>query len=236
MSYAWTPRFSTTTSYTLDGIGYQDDLIANPEDRYTHLLAQQFAYAITKRTSLTAEYRYRMTTFANQANKNFASHFALLGVDHAWSERMSGSARAGVELYDSDIASQSAPYAEAALNYAVARQTMVRWFAALGFNGAELAAFNSRYGLNTGIQVSHNFTKRFNANAGVSYSYSQFDNGAPGGRDTAEHAGLISAGIGYQLLENLNLNANYSYSTLQSNDALREFDRHRVSLGATASF
>lgn len=234
VSYAWSPRFSTTTSYTFDGIGYQDDLIADPEDRYTHLFAQQLAYAISKRTSLTAEYRYRMTTFANQANKNFASQFALLGVDHAWSERLSGSARAGAEFYDSDIVNKTAPYAEAALNYAVARQTMVRWFAALGFNGAELAAFSSRYGLNTGLQINHNFTKRVSANAGVNYSYSQFDNG--GGSDVNEHAALISAGIGYQLLENLNLNANYSYSTLQSADALREFDRHRVSLGATATF
>ncbi|MFN0080318.1 MAG: outer membrane beta-barrel protein [Prosthecobacter sp.] len=234
VSYAWTPRLSTTTSYTIDGIGYQDDLVADPEDRYTHLFAHQFAYAISKRTSLTAEYRYRMATYATQADKNYTSHFALLGVDHAWSERMSGSVRGGAEFYDSERVSKAAPYAEAALNYAVAKQTMVRWFAALGFNGAELAAFNSRYGLNTGVQVNHNFTKRLSANAGASYALSQFDNGT--GADATEHSALISAGIGYQLLENLNLNANYSYSTLQATDALREFDRHRVSLGATASF
>lgn len=234
VSYAWTPRLSTTTSYTIDGIGYQDDLVADPEDRYTHLFAHQFSYAISKRTSLTAEYRYRMATYAKQANKNYTSHFALVGVDHAWSERMSGSVRGGVELYDSDRVSTAAPYAEAALNYAVAKQTMVRWFAALGFNGAELAAFNSRYGLNTGLQVNHYFTKRLSGNAGASYALSQFDNG--GGADVTEHSALISAGIGYQLLENLNLNANYSFSTLQSTTALREFDRHRVSLGATASF
>ncbi|MFO1484921.1 MAG: outer membrane beta-barrel protein [Verrucomicrobiaceae bacterium] len=234
VSYAWSPRFSTTTSYTFDGIGYQDDLIAIPEDRYTHLFAQQFAYALSKRTSLTAEYRYRMATYVTRADKNYNSQFALLGVDHAWSERMSGSVRAGAEFYDSDRLTKTAPYAEAALNYAVARETMVRWFAALGFNGAELAAFNSRYGVNTGIQLNHYFTKRFSVNAGGSYAYSQFESvGAP---DVTEHSALISAGIGYQLLENLNLNAGYSFSMLQSTNALREFDRHRVSLGATASF
>jgi hypothetical protein len=75
-------------------------------------------------------------------------------------------------------------------NYAVARQTMVRWFAALGFNGAELAAFNSRYGLNTGLQMNHYFTKRLSANASASYAFSQFDNGA--GTDTNEHSVLLS--------------------------------------------
>lgn len=234
VSYAWSPRFSTTTSYTFDGIGYQDDIVATPEDRYTHLFAQQFAYAISKRTSLTAEYRYRMATYVTRADKNYTSQFALLGVDHAWSERMSGSVRGGAEFYDSDRVSKAAPYAEGALNYAVARQTMVRWFAALGFNGAELASFNSRYGLNTGIQVNHYFTKRFNVNTGASYAHSQFTGGPAG--NVKENSVLINAGIGYQLLENFNVNANYSYSTLQSTNALREFDRHRVSLGATATF
>lgn len=234
VSYAWTPRLSTTTSYTFDGIGYQDDLVALPEDRYTHLFAQQIAYAISKRTSLTAEYRYRMATYVSSANKNYTSQFALLGVDHAWSERMSGSVRAGAEFYDSDYTNKTAPYAEGALSYAVARQTMVRWFAALGFNGAELAAFNSRYGLNTGIQVNHQITKRLSLNAGASYAYSQFSGGPTG--DVRENSVFLNAGIGYQLLENFNLNANYSFSMLQSNNALREFDRNRVSLGATATF
>ena len=234
VSYAWSPRLSTTTSYTIDGIGYQDDLVADPEDRYTHLFAQQFSYALNKRTSLTAEYRYRMATYVTRADKNYTSQFALVGVDHAWSERASGSMRVGAEFYDSDRVNKTAPYAEAAVNYAVARQTMVRWFAALGFNGAELATFNSRYGVNTGLQLHHQVTKRFSVNTSASYAYSQFDNGTTG--DVTEHSALLSTGIGYQLLDNLNLNANYSFSTLQSTNALREFDRHRVSLGATASF
>lgn len=235
VSYAWTPRFSTTTSYTVDGIAYKDQMVARPEDRYTHLFAQQFSYAISKRTSLTAEYRYRMTTYYTRADKNFTSQFALAGVDHAWSERASTSFRAGAEFYDSDRSNNTAPYAEGAFNYAVDRQTMVRWFASLGFNGAELATFNSRYGVNTGLQMTHQITKRLSANAGASYSYSNFSGGT-GAADVHEHAALLSSGIGYQLLENLNLNANYSYSFLQSTNALREFDRHRVSLGATATF
>ncbi|MFO1438190.1 MAG: TonB-dependent receptor [Verrucomicrobiaceae bacterium] len=234
INYAWSPRFSTTTSYTIDGIAYQDDFVATQEDRYTHLFAQQFSYALNRQTSVNAEYRYRMTTFDKTPGKNYASHFALAGVDHAWSERFSGSARAGAEFYESDTTRKTSPYAEAALNYAVARQTMVRWFAALGFNGAELAAFNSRYGVNTGLQMNHNITKRLSVNAGATYAFSKFDNlAAP---DVTEHSLFLSTGLGYNILENLRLDAQYSFSTLQSTTALREFDRHRVSLGATASF
>jgi len=234
VSYAWTPRFSTTTSYTLDGIGYEDEAIATPENRYSHLFSQQFSYAISKTMNLVAEYRYRMTTFYNTPTKNFNSHFALGGVDYAWSERASSSVRVGAEFYESDTVSNVAPYAETTFNYSVDQKTSVRWAAALGYNGAELAAFNSRYGLNTGLQVNHYITKRLSVNGGASYFYSQFDGG--GGTDVTEHSALISAGLGYQMFENLSLNAGYSYSLLQSTDVLREFDRHRVSLGATASF
>lgn len=234
VEYAWTPRFSTTTSYTIDGTFYDDKVISTAEDRYSHLFSQQFSYSLDRQTSLVAEYRYRMTTFANSAFKNFNSQFALAGVNHAWSERLSGSARGGAEFYDSDRSNSVAPYAEAAINYSVARQTTMRWFAALGFSGAELAGFNNRYGVNTGLQLNHNISKRLSVNAGSSYAYSTFDNGT--GADAVEHSLLLSAGLGYNVLENLRLDASYSFSTLQATDAQREFDRHRVSVGATASF
>lgn len=234
INYAWSPRFSTTSSYTIDGIAYDEARIANQENRYTHLFAQQFTYALTRQTSASAEYRYRMTVFDRSPRKNFNSHFALGGIDHAWSERYTGSIRAGAEFYQSDLQKKVSPYAEAALNYAVARETLVRWFASLGFNGAELAAFSSRYGVNTGLQMNHNISRRLSVNAGASYAYSQFANGT--GADAKEHSISLSTGLGYNVLENLRLDAQYSFSALQSSTAFREFDRHRVSLGATASF
>ncbi len=154
VSYAWSPRFSTTTSYTIDGIDYQNSAVALSQDRYSHLFAQQFAYKISKRTSLTAEYRYRLTDYTKSAFQNYHSNFALVGFDHAWSENMSSSVRAGAELYENDRTRKTKPYAEAAINYSVARQTQLRWFAMMGFNGALLSNYNSSYGVNTGVQLN----------------------------------------------------------------------------------
>jgi opacity protein-like surface antigen len=47
---------------------------------------------------------------------------------------------------------------------------------------------------------------------------------------------MLSAGVNYQILENLAVDASYNYSTLMSDDAVREFQRNNVSLGLTASF
>jgi opacity protein-like surface antigen len=235
VSYAWSQRFSTTTSYTVDGISYEDDIVSQSEDRLSHLVAQQFSYALTKRTSLTAEYRYRHTTFANATGRDFQSHFALAGVDHAWSQRFTGSFRAGAEFYRSSRVNNTAPYAEMALNYSIARKTQARWFGALGFDGAELSAYDSRYSLRTGVNVHHQLNKRVGLHAGAQYAYSDFD-GSGTVADVTEHSLLLSAGVSYQILENLSLDASYNYSILQSDDSSREFQRNNISLGVTASF
>ena len=234
VSYAWSPRFSTTTSYTFDGIDYQNSAVALGQDRYSHLLAQQFAYKISKRTSLTAEYRYRLTDYTKSPFQNYHSQYVLGGVDHAWSQNLSGSARAGAEFYQNATVSKTRPYAEAAVNYAVARQTQLRWFSMLGFNGTLLGTYTSSYGVNTGLQVNHQVTKRFSVNGGVSYAHSVLS-GGPIANQTQDSV-FLNAGIGYQLMDNLNLNANYSFSTQLSNNPLVEFNRNRVSVGATATF
>ncbi|GEP44247.1 outer membrane beta-barrel protein [Brevifollis gellanilyticus] len=235
VSYAWSQRFSTTTSLTVDGITYEDDIVSEAEDRLSQLVAQQFTYALTKRTSVTAEYRFRNVGYQNSRGRDYQSHFALAGIDHAWSQRFSGSFRAGAEFMRSERTNQTAPYAEVALNYAVARQTQARWFGALGFDGAELSSFQSRYSLRTGVNVTHRINKRVGVHAGTQYAYSDFDGGSVT-NDVTEHSLMLSAGVSYNITENLALDAAYTYSLLSSDDAAREFQRNNISLGLTASF
>ncbi len=235
VSYAWSQRFSTTTSLTVDGITYEDNVVSALEDRLSVLIAQQFSYALSKRTSLAAEYRYRVTDYRYRDDVDAQSHFALVGVDHAWSQRATASFRVGAEFFKSDRTEQTSPYAEVAYSYLVARKTTARWFGSVGYDAAELGGYESRYALRTGLNVAHQVTKRFGVNAGVSYAYSTFDSGVAG-RDVEEHSLLLSTGLSYQVLENVSLDARYSYSVLRSDDSLREFDRNNVSVGVTASF
>lgn len=235
VSYAWSQRFSTTTSYTVDGITYDDGIVSSFEDRLSHLVAQQFSYAVSQRTTLNAEYRYRHTQFRAAGRPDFQSHFALAGVDHAWSERTTGSFRAGAEFFRSYGGYKAAPYGEVALSHQVARKTSARWFGVIGYDGAELGAFDSRYALRTGVNFHHQVTKRFGVQAGASYAYSEFDGGGVVG-DVTEHSLLLSTGLSFQILENLALDTRYNYSALDSDDNFRSFDRHNVSVGVTASF
>lgn len=233
VSYAWSQRFSTSTSVTVDGITYEDDVVSGLEDRLSVLIAQQFSYALSQRTSLAAEYRYRITDYQERDDVDAQSHFVLAGIDHAWSERSTGSFRVGAEFYKSDRTENTSPYGEVAYSYLVARQTTARWFGTVGYDASEIGGYDSRYAVRTGLNVNHQITKRLGVNGGLSYAYSNFEGG---GGDVTEHSLLLSTGISYQMLENLSLDARYSYSVLESDDALREFDRNNVSVGITASF
>ena len=235
LSYAWSRRVTSTTSYTIDGISYDDEFVAASEDRLSHLISQQFSYSVSPRTQLVGEYRYRMVNFKNRSDVDYRSHFILAGVDHAWSQRTSVSVRGGVEMFSSDRSDETAPYGELAVDYNVDRQTTVRWFSALGFDATELQQFDSRYSFRTGLNASHQVDRRLGLNGGLSYVFSDFDGGdiSP---SVTENSILLSAGLSYLLWSNVSLNANYSYTLLGSDDPNREFDRNRVALGMSASF
>jgi opacity protein-like surface antigen len=72
-------------------------------------------------------------------------------------------------------------------------------------------------------------------NGGLNYAYSTFD-GIGIAPDVNEHEFSATAGLGYQVWNNVSVDANYSYTVLSSDDNLRDYDRNRISLGLSAQF
>ncbi len=235
VAYAWSDRFSTTSSYTLDGIKYDDNQIGRFEDRLTHLFAEQFSYAVSKTLKAVGEYRYKTTRYDQAEGSNYVSHYLLAGVDKAWSQRSSASFRAGAEFYDSERSQKTAPYFEAALSHAASEKTTLQVFTSVGFEGAELGGFDSRYSYRLGASATHQASERLRLNAGLNYDHSEFKGGA-GAADVSEDQVNASAGIGYKIMSNVSLDANYSYTILTSDDEFRDYDRNRIYLGVNASF
>jgi hypothetical protein len=235
VAYAWSERFSTTTSYTVDGIRYDDSAIGDLEDRFSHTISQQFSYAVSKTMKSVLEYRYRTTQYRQATGADFASHFLLAGVDKAWSERSTGSFRAGAELYESERASNTAPYVEAAVSHAASDKTNVQVFASVGYDGSELRNYGSRYSYRTGANATHHVSERLRVNGGMNYVYSEFE-GVEGAQTINEHQINATAGLGYRLWNNVNLDANYTYTLLASEDDFRDYDRNRIYLGLNAAF
>jgi Putative beta-barrel porin 2 len=234
-SYAWSERFSTVTSYTADGIRYDDSTLADAEDRLSHLISQQFRYAVTERTKLVAEYRYRITNFRTRSDNDFRSHFILAGVDRAWSERSTVSVRAGAEMYSSNRTDTTAPYFEANLVHQASEKTTLNAYAAVGYEGAELGNFAARYNYRAGFNAEHRLTERLTLNSGLNYVHSEFEGQ---GNASTVNEDQVNATIGaqYNLTDSMALNANYTHALISSDDSLREYDRDRIFLGVSATF
>ena len=241
VAYAWTERFSTTTGWTIQGIRYEDNRAANAvNDLYTNTFSQQFSYSLSPSTSVNAEYRYATTNYPNPsrnglASPDYRSHYLLVGVDQAWSQRLTGSLRAGAEFYESDRVNKTAPYVEASLNYKLNRRTNVRWYNELGFDGSSLGQYNSRYAYRTGVVANYQVAEHLSFNAGIHYVHDDYQGNT---QITSSNDNEVDLNIGFTLglWKNVALDANYSYTTIASDVNLNDYSRSRVNVGLNATF
>ena len=242
VAYAWTERFSTTTSYTIDGIDYTNDpTIANSENHLEQIIAQQVSYALSRTTNLTAEYRFSMIRYSNgvvsntTSNPDYVSHYAMIGVNQAWSPRLSASLSVGAQFYESNREDKVGPAAEASVDYKLSRKSSIRWYAQAGYDPTLLGDYAANYAFHTGITGSYRITDTFAVNAGIHYVYSMYD----GYQDLGgfhENELDLTAGFTYNILKNLSVDANYSYTTISSELDSQSYERNRVNVGLNATF
>ena len=238
LSYAWSKRFSTTSSYTFSGV-YYDDAIESHDNRATHTFAQEVKYSLSEITKLIGEYRFSYTKFERATDLDAYSHFLLVGIETALSKRLQVSARGGVELRETDRnGSDMAPYIEAALRYAVNRDTSVRWYHSLGFDNNDIGASANRYTYRTGITGSHQFSEKLTGTAGINYAFSKFEgnNGQGDSGNATEHDVDANIGVAYRLFKNVNLTASYAYTVVNTKDKERDSNRQRIAVGVNATF
>lgn len=240
VAYAWTERLSSNTGYTINGIKYMDDnTVASLEDRITHTFSEALVYKLSRTTSVSAEYRYATTNYNHQApgvpSPDYHSHFLLAGVDQAWSDTTKAGLRVGAEFYESERTSKTAPYLEGSISHNVSRNTNVRLYGQIGFDGSELGAYDSRYSYRTGLTASNQVTRDLTATGGVHYVHSTF-----GGNSSvdgfSENEVNLSLGVNYNITRNVGIEAGYSYTTISSDIDIRDYDRHHVNVGLNATF
>ncbi len=237
VSYAWARRFSTVTGYTLTGISY-DDEVNSSQDHLEHIFSQQFRYSVSRMTTGTVDYRYKMTDYDNNTDAESTSHYLLAGIDHSFSPLLAGSLRVGAEIrdYDGPISDETRPYLEGSLNYRAGKNTMIRWYHFLGADDSDYAGFQSSYSYKTGVSMQHQLTERLAGNLALHYLNQQFEDSPYDVPDQTDNTFAGSAGVDYRLWRNIGLNATYWYTNTDSDNEFRTYERHRISLGLTATF
>jgi hypothetical protein len=245
VGYAWAPRFSTLTSYTLGYIDFEDAIQSIFQDRFEHTIGNEFRFLLLPTTTLVAEYRFGIVDYVDSRNRDSHSHFFLGGVDHSFSPRLNASLRGGVEVRNFDDAgaaffghrgTRTHPYFEGTLNYAVAQSTTISWTNRYSLEQPDTPDAFSRSTFRTALAVRHAFTPRITAGLNLAYQHDDND-GAFGFAGFEEDAFDIALSVRYAISRNWALDAGYHHTTVASDEALfREYSRNRVWLGATFSF
>ena len=244
VAYMWTPRFSTNTTYTLNHINYDDDLVSSFEDRFEHIIGNEMRFLVWPTTTIVAEHRFGIIDYTDNDDRSSTSHFLLAGFDHSFNPRFSMSVRAGVEFrnFDDDEdddgieGDRTHPYAEGTLNYAVAQRTSISWTNRYSLEQPDVPDAFSRSTFRTGVSIKHNFTARITGALNAAYQHDEND-GSFGLEGFSEDAFDISISVRYAINRNFALDAGYHHTEVISDEALfREFSRNRYYLGGTYTF
>ena len=249
VGYRWTERLATYTGFSLTGLNYDDNKVAN-SDRFTWLAYNQFRYQITPQSVLTGEYRYGQTT-GNGVSNDSTDQYILAGIEHRFSPTTILIARVGAQHQDQNSRSSSSPYAELAMSSQLNDQFTIHSFLRYGIEnydnirviGAGVYEYTDRKTLRVGVNGEYALNPMFSIFGGVDYIPSSFGTGmrvAGVGplRNSGLSEDLINTYLGLSVKFNQHLfgTLSYNYTNSTSDFSNYSYDRNRVSVGVRGEF
>lgn len=247
LGFRWTERLATYTGLRLTGTDYSD---VDNNDRFTWELYNQFRYQLSAQTVLTMDYRYGQTNGDGLANDS-ENHYVLLGAEHRFSPNIIGILRAGAQFRDVDNGDNTtSPYVEFALNSQLTQAFRLRSYARYGMEdydsvqvvGGIPVEYSDRRTLRFGISGEYVFNPMVSLFGGVDYIPTRYQSGnfLPPGAGSAPDVDedIINAyiGVSYRFNDFLTTSLSYNYSNSDSDFAVRDYERNRISLGVSAEF
>jgi hypothetical protein len=250
LSYLWTPRFSTDSTYTFNTFFHEGqnnppitgDLsnIGNSDDRVENTFSNQFRFLLLPTTTVLIEYRLGFITYQQNSAFDSVTNAILAGFDHTFSPRLNASFRGGAEYrsYNSDGDSFS-PNFEASLGYILGRRSSIGWFANYGLQPADIAGSAERTSFRTGINGRYNWTARISSTLGIVYEHDAYgtnSNSVIAGPSFSEDTINLALSARYAVTRYFGIQAAYNFTDVISNQTLRAYTRNRISAGIDFTF
>jgi hypothetical protein len=239
VSYLWTPRFSTATSYTLGAIHYDNSAVGIFEDRFENTLGNEFRFLLWPTTTAVAEYRFEIVSY-DDISRDSTTNFFLAGFDHSFSPRFNISFRGGAEFRNYDAGGDTgSPYFEGTLNYALGKDTSVAWTNRYAIEEPDVLLNPSRTTFRTGLTLKHNFTARISGRLAAYYEHDEYDaiNSFPTiSPGFNEDSFDLALSVRYAITRYLAIEAGYNHTEVVSDDFFREYSRNRIFAGLDLTF
>ncbi len=99
LTYQFTQRVSTVTSYDLVAFAYKNEPYATIQDRAEHYFSEQLRFLVSPLVTAVGEYRFGYVNYFSVRNDSI-QNFVLGGADFNLSQRLQGSFRAGAQFRD----------------------------------------------------------------------------------------------------------------------------------------
>jgi opacity protein-like surface antigen len=185
-----------------------------------------------------AEYRHQTIDYRYAgANKDKTSDFLLGGVDYKAAEKLTASARLGVEWRHRDgESSQTAPSAELSLKYDYAEQSFITGGYAYSLDeSSDIVNYTDARVSRFFVNLQHAITPLIVASGSVDYEPSVLQ-GRSGVSNANETTVRLGAAVSYLPTKNWTISATYDYDRVSSDVAARELARSRTGLSAIYGF
>ena len=232
LSYLWTPRFSTVTTYNITTLLYGSDA-ASFQNRVENTAGNEFRYLILPTTTLIGEYRIGFVTYFDNGADSI-THYFLAGAEHSFSPRFNFSLRAGIqirEFEDSAFASSSgsepAPYFESSVTYVLNQRSDVTWTNRYGFQEGDLTTNQNRTEYHTGLNLKYGVTPRITTRLALFYDHDAYDSqGSNSGFD--QNAVDAALSVRYAISRYLGIEVGYNHTQVFSDANGRGYSRNRI--------
>lgn len=239
VSYQWTPRFSTATSYTLGALHYDNSAVGIFEDRIENTFGNEFRFLLWPTTTVVAEYRYEIVSY-DDISRDSTTHFVLAGFDHNFSPQLNMSFRGGAEFRSYETGGDlSSPYFEGTLNYNLGKNTSLGWTNRYAIEEPDVLLNPSRTTFRTGLTLKHDFTARITGSLAAYYAHEVYDAvNAPSTISPGfnEDSFDLALSVRYAITRYFAIQAGYDYTDVISGISSFEYSRNRIFAGVDVTF
>ena len=234
LTYQWTERISTVTTYSLNANLLETDASNN---LYENTIGTQFRCTVSARNTVTAELREAAGEYPSDSAANTTSTFYLLGLDTSFSPRLRNTISGGIESqsFSSGGESQTLPYMESATTLDLPRGAALTWTNRYGAeeSGSPDQTVSS---YRTALSYSQPLSTKLTAFVSLAYNDLQYTDTSNSAGSYTQKQLQASLSLEYAISPRFSLSLSYTYNQLITNEVNASYHRDQIFLGGTYMF
>ncbi len=263
----WTTLFSTVLGYQNSLYDYQNTggTAANPSlggllNRMEQLVSIDFQFHVLPTTTAFFGYQYGIVdytgnepialdpltghTYFSSARDNF-SHYGYVGIQHAFLDNLTGTARVGVQYTDDyndpSSASSLGPYASASLVYTYAAGSYAQVGVTHSRNSTDQVAVDANGHITQDQEstvvfgsINQTLTSKLTGSVSANFQDATYHDGSYNGQSDDFYT--LGLNLTYNFTRHFSAEAGYNYDDYVSGIPGQAYTRNRVYIGVTASY